>query len=49
MARTTPIEWFANERLVAEGMPPPPPFTDYLPRCIESSRQSVLEQMRDDA
>ena len=44
-----PIEWFANERLVAEGMPPPPPFTDYLRRCIESSSRSVLEQMRDDA
>lgn len=44
-----PIEWFANERLLAEGMPPPLPFTRYLQRCVETSHLSVLEQMRDDA
>jgi nucleoside-diphosphate-sugar epimerase len=44
------VETFANDRLLAEGMPPPPRFTDYLPACIERpAHRSVYEQMRDDA
>ncbi len=44
-----PAEVFDNTRLLAEGIPPPPPFTSYLGRCVESSRdRSVYEQMRDD-
>jgi nucleoside-diphosphate-sugar epimerase len=42
-------EVFDNTRLLAEGIPAPPPFTSYLGRCVESSRdRSVYEQMRDD-
>jgi nucleoside-diphosphate-sugar epimerase len=44
-----PAEIFDNTRLLAEGIPAPPPFTSYLGRCVESSRgRSVYEQMRDD-
>jgi nucleoside-diphosphate-sugar epimerase len=44
-----PAEVFDNTRLLAEGIPSPPPFTSYLGRCVESSRdRSVYQQMRDD-
>jgi hypothetical protein len=44
------VEQFDNRRLLAEGMPAPQRFTDYLPRCIERpSGRSIYEQMRDDA
>jgi hypothetical protein len=37
-------EMFDNRRLLAEGMPPPPRFTDYLPACItQSANWSVYE------
>jgi nucleoside-diphosphate-sugar epimerase len=44
------VEIFDNRRLLAEGVPAPPRFTDYLPVCIERpAGRSVYEQMRDDA
>lgn len=43
-----PIEWFANDRLLEAGVPPPPKFAAYLARCVESSTGSIAEQMRDD-
>jgi nucleoside-diphosphate-sugar epimerase len=43
------VEAFDNARLLAEGMDPPPPFTNCLPRCVATSAgRSVYEQMRDD-
>jgi nucleoside-diphosphate-sugar epimerase len=43
-------EVFDNRRLLGEGVPPPPRFTEYLPACIERpGRRSVYEQMQDDA
>jgi nucleoside-diphosphate-sugar epimerase len=39
---------FDNQRLLDEGMPPPPRFTEYLPVCLESSPASIFEQMRID-
>jgi nucleoside-diphosphate-sugar epimerase len=44
-----PIEWFSNERLLASGMFPPAPFTQYLPRCLETTDRGLLELMTDDA
>jgi nucleoside-diphosphate-sugar epimerase len=42
-------EVFDNGRLLAEGLPPPPRFTDYLPTCVRSATgRSVYEQMADD-
>lgn len=38
---------FDNTRLLAEGVPPPPRFVDYLDRCMTDAR-SVYEQMSDD-
>lgn len=44
-----PAEVFDNSRLLAEGIPPPPPLTSYLGRCVETSRdRSVYDQMCDD-
>jgi nucleoside-diphosphate-sugar epimerase len=44
------VEVFDNQRLLDEGLPPPPRFTEYLPACIERpGRRSVYEQMWDDA
>jgi len=38
-----------NARLLAEGMPAPPKFTDYLSLCAtQPTGRSVYEQMRDD-
>jgi nucleoside-diphosphate-sugar epimerase len=40
---------FDNRRLLNEGMPPPPRFTDYLPVCVASARgRSVYEQLLHD-
>lgn len=40
---------FDNGRLIAEGMPPPPRFVDYIARCVETTRDMpLLEQMLDD-
>jgi nucleoside-diphosphate-sugar epimerase/glutathionylspermidine synthase len=42
-------EMFDNRRLLAEGMRPPPRFTEYLPACIQqSANRSVYEQMLHD-
>lgn len=43
------IEVFDNERLLAEGMPPPPRFPSYLPQCATlPPNRSVYQQMKDD-
>jgi nucleoside-diphosphate-sugar epimerase len=43
------VEIFDNRRLLAEGMPPPPRFTSYLPLCVSTSaHRSVYQQMLDD-
>lgn len=40
---------FDNSRLIAEGLPPPTRFVDYVARCIETTRDMpLLEQMMDD-
>ncbi|MBI4873300.1 MAG: SDR family oxidoreductase [Acidobacteria bacterium] len=39
---------FDNRRLLKEGVPPPPRFTDYMRVCLESSTSSIYEQMRID-
>ena len=40
---------FDNTRLMDEGLPPPPPLTDYVGRCIETTEDvPLLEQMLDD-
>ncbi|MCE9547567.1 MAG: SDR family oxidoreductase [Planctomycetia bacterium] len=45
----TEVEIFDNRRLLGEGMPPPPRFTDYLARCAtQPSDTSVYQQMLDD-
>ena len=36
---------FDNQRLLAEGVPPPPRFTDYMEVCLDSSPASIYEQM----
>ncbi|MBI3863388.1 MAG: SDR family oxidoreductase [Planctomycetia bacterium] len=43
------VEIFDNSRLLAEGMPAPPKFTDYLQLCAtQPPGRSVYDQMRDD-
>jgi len=43
------VEIFDNSRLLAEGMRPPPRFTDYLKLCAtQPADRSVYDQMRDD-
>jgi len=39
---------FDNCRLLKEGVPAPPRFTDYMRVCEESSTGSIYEQMRSD-
>jgi hypothetical protein len=39
---------FDNCRLLKEGVPAPPRFTDYMRVCEESSPASIYEQMRTD-
>ncbi len=39
---------FDNQRLLDEGVPAPPRFTDYMRVCVESSTASIYEQMRID-
>lgn len=42
-------EMFDNSKLLAEGMPPPPKFTSYLPLCATlPADRSVYQQMLDD-
>jgi nucleoside-diphosphate-sugar epimerase len=42
-------EVFDNTRLLAEGMPPPPRFTDYLHLCLtQPPDRGVYDQMKDD-
>ncbi len=40
---------FDNSRLVASGLPAPPPFSSYAGRCLETARGSLLEMLDDDA
>jgi hypothetical protein len=43
---TCGVEVFDNSRLLGEGMPPPPRFTDYLGICAaRPPDRSVYEQM----
>jgi nucleoside-diphosphate-sugar epimerase len=44
-----PIEAFSNQRVLAEGIAPPPPFDQYLPRCIETGTKPLNDMARDDA
>ncbi|MFC5473410.1 SDR family oxidoreductase [Paraherbaspirillum soli] len=38
---------FSNDNLLAEGIQPPPRFTDYIPLCVESARHiPIAEQMK---
>jgi nucleoside-diphosphate-sugar epimerase len=39
---------FDNHRLLEEGVPAPPRFTDYMRVCLESSTASIYDQMRID-
>ena len=39
---------FDNQRLLDEGVPAPPRFTDYMRVCLDTSPMSVYEQMRSD-
>jgi nucleoside-diphosphate-sugar epimerase len=39
---------FDNSRLLAAGVPPPPRFTQYMRRCVETSPSGIYEQMRVD-
>jgi nucleoside-diphosphate-sugar epimerase len=43
-----PVEVFSNVRLLDEGIEAPPPFTGYLPRCIETNVKSLQAMVRDD-
>ena len=44
------VDHFDNQRLIGEGFGHPPHFTDYLPRCIESSgTASIFAQMVDES
>ena len=39
---------FDNSRIVREGVTPPPKFTSYLKRCLETDTRTIAEQMIDD-
>jgi nucleoside-diphosphate-sugar epimerase len=39
---------FDNQKLMKEGVPAPPRFTDYMRVCLESSTSSIYDQMRTD-
>jgi nucleoside-diphosphate-sugar epimerase len=43
-----PFGVFSNRRLLAEGVAPPPRFTGYLSRCVETSASTIDEQALDD-
>jgi nucleoside-diphosphate-sugar epimerase len=43
-----PYGAFSNERILAEGLEPPPRFTTYIETCLASSDRTVDEQARDD-
>lgn len=37
---------FSNDKLLSMGMPKPPRFTDYIDRCVETTRGlSIPQQM----
>jgi hypothetical protein len=39
---------FDNSRILSEGIQPPPKFTSYLRRCVETSEhRTIYDQMRD--
>jgi nucleoside-diphosphate-sugar epimerase len=43
------VDWFANDRLTSEGFQAPPRFSEYLPRCIQTSgARSIHDQMVDE-
>jgi thioester reductase-like protein len=44
-----PVEVFSNRRLLNEGIAAPPPFDQYLPRCIETGTKPLNAMARDDA
>jgi nucleoside-diphosphate-sugar epimerase len=44
-----PIEVFSNQRLLQLGFAPPPAFTSYLPRCIETYDAHLNSSALDDA
>jgi nucleoside-diphosphate-sugar epimerase len=44
-----PVEVFSNQRLLQSGFAPPPPFTSYLPRCIETYETNLNASALDDA
>ena len=44
-----PIEVFSNQRLLQSGFASPPPFTSYLPRCIETYEENLDTSAIDDA
>lgn len=47
---STGADVFDNRRLLAEGMPPPPRFVDYLDRCLsDPPRRSIYRELDDDA
>lgn len=39
---------FSNERLLAEGFSPPPPFAHYLPNCVDPD-MDIVAQFADDS
>ena len=43
------IEVFSNQRLLQAGFAPPPPFSSYLPRCIETYEATLNTSALDDA
>jgi thioester reductase-like protein len=44
-----PIEVFSNQRLLQSGFAPPPPFSSYLPLCIETYETTLNTSALDDA
>ncbi|WP_164003062.1 SDR family oxidoreductase [Pyxidicoccus caerfyrddinensis] len=44
-----PVGAFSNQRILGEGVAAPPPFTSYLPRCIQTNRRSLNQLALDDA
>jgi hypothetical protein len=36
---------FSNDKLLSLGMPKPPRFTDYIDRCVQTTRGLSIQQM----
>jgi hypothetical protein len=36
---------FSNDKLLSMGMPKPPRFTDYIDRCVQTTRGLIPQQM----